>query len=220
MKQIMVLASLLVVWLQTAPAQDAPPPESPAAIAERQAAEEQAQRVNRRLEDLEATVQELQKRILQLQEELRKMREETTRAANNNINASFDERMKRLETSINDAEKNRKLGDEKLAAYMDSVLSQLEKGLRAPRSASKPDATPTTSGKESSKTGPPSAPSNPPENGYEYTVQSGDSLWKIVAELRKRNIKVTQKQIMDANPNVNWNRLAVRQKIFIPAPTQ
>jgi LysM repeat protein len=31
---------------------------------------------------------------------------------------------------------------------------------------------------------------------------------------------VTQKQMMDANPGVNWNRLRIGQKIFIPAPAK
>ena len=30
--------------------------------------------------------------------------------------------------------------------------------------------------------------------------------------------KLTQKQVMDANPGVNWSKLKINQKIFIPAP--
>jgi len=41
----------------------------------------------------------------------------------------------------------------------------------------------------------------------------------IVNKLSKQGLKMTQKQIIDANPVVNWNKLRVGQKIFIPAAT-
>jgi LysM repeat protein len=41
-----------------------------------------------------------------------------------------------------------------------------------------------------------------------------------VAALQKQGLKVTQKQIMDANPGVNWSKLRIGQKIFIPSPAQ
>ena len=39
---------------------------------------------------------------------------------------------------------------------------------------------------------------------------------KIIAKLRTRNMKITQRQIIEANPDVNWNKLQIGQKIFIP----
>ncbi|MDB6057278.1 MAG: hypothetical protein JWO95_1122, partial [Verrucomicrobiales bacterium] len=38
---------------------------------------------------------------------------------------------------------------------------------------------------------------------------------KFVSEGMK---KISQSQVQAANPNVNWNRLRVGQKIVIPAP--
>jgi Tfp pilus assembly protein FimV len=80
---------------------------------------------------------------------------------------------------------------------------------------------------------PPPAPANPPpaaprktttsakeEKGYEYIVQSGDTLTRIVKEYRDAGIKVSQKAIEEANPGVDWNRLKIGQKIWIPAPAE
>ena len=55
-----------------------------------------------------------------------------------------------------------------------------------------------------------------PDTGFEYTIQSGDTLSGLVLKLRKQGMNVTQKQLKDANPDVNWDKLKVKQKIFIP----
>ena len=51
--------------------------------------------------------------------------------------------------------------------------------------------------------------------GYE---DLGDYLLRIVKDLNAQGFKVTQKQIMDANPKVNWKNLQVGSSIFIPQP--
>ncbi|MBC8097314.1 MAG: LysM peptidoglycan-binding domain-containing protein [Akkermansiaceae bacterium] len=57
-----------------------------------------------------------------------------------------------------------------------------------------------------------------PDKGYEYMVQSGDTLSVIAAAYREKNIKVSVTQILKANPGLDEKRLRVGQKIFIPAP--
>ncbi len=56
-----------------------------------------------------------------------------------------------------------------------------------------------------------------PSKGYEYVVQSGDTLSVIVAAYRDKNVKVTVEQIVKANPGLQPETLKVGQKIFIPA---
>jgi LysM repeat protein len=56
------------------------------------------------------------------------------------------------------------------------------------------------------------------EKGFEYVIQSGDTLSIIAAAYREQKIKVTVEQILKANPGLNEKRLKVGQKIFIPAP--
>ena len=68
----------------------------------------------------------------------------------------------------------------------------------------------------------PKPPANPPEGqgtgkGYDYTVRSGDNPTKIAAALREqKGLKITSSQIVAANPGVDWTRLKIGQKIFIP----
>jgi LysM repeat protein len=56
------------------------------------------------------------------------------------------------------------------------------------------------------------------EDGYEYVVQKGDTLALVTQLYREKGIKVTQKQILDANPKVKNGKLLIGQKLFIPAP--
>ena len=66
----------------------------------------------------------------------------------------------------------------------------------------------------------PTVPSGAPERGYEYTIQANDHPTTISAKLAKQGFKITARQITDANPGVNWSKLKIGQKIFIPAPAQ
>jgi hypothetical protein len=56
-------------------------------------------------------------------------------------------------------------------------------------------------------------------------VQSGDSLGAIVkaynADFKSKGLKqITMRQAREANPNVNWDKLRVGQKIVIPRPAE
>jgi len=58
----------------------------------------------------------------------------------------------------------------------------------------------------------------PPEKGYEYIIKSGDTLSAIIAAYKDQGIKITDKEILKANPNLVPEKMKVGQKIFIPAP--
>jgi hypothetical protein len=49
-------------------------------------------------------------------------------------------------------------------------------------------------------------------------VQSGDTLSAIIAAYKEKGIKVTEKEIKAANPNLVPEKMRVGQKIWIPAP--
>jgi LysM repeat protein len=56
------------------------------------------------------------------------------------------------------------------------------------------------------------------DEGYWYTIQSGDTYNKIAAYYRGQGIKVTSDEIAKANPTVPETKLYVDRKIFVPAP--
>ena len=57
-----------------------------------------------------------------------------------------------------------------------------------------------------------------PEKGYEYVIKENDRLIAIAKAYNDQGIKVTVKQILDANPGLKAESLQPGKKIFIPAP--
>lgn len=207
----LALAALLLSGTSFVRAQDA----AAAALA-RQAEEEQYRSLNTRVVNLEESNQSLQKKIQDLTETLHKLREEVARSANNKEMVAVQESIRRLESAIKEV-------DEKRIADNTKVLAALENIKQAIASRPAP-----RSGGESEGGGTRTKPVNPPsrgggnvtEDGYNYSIKSGDTLSGLVSALRSQGIKVTQKQVTEANPNVNWNRLKVGQTIFIPKPAE
>lgn len=218
MKRQLLFAGLFAVCLGTREplrGQDA------AAIAAREEAETRYKRISSRVQEIEETLQAHQKTIMRLTEELHRLNEEVSRLGTKNENAATLESLKQLGDKIEEVDKKRQ-------ADNDLVLAQLKAlGKAALQKASVPA---TANPVPAPGKGPGTAPGNKepgpgpgpnasvPETGYEYTIKSGDTLDKILRDLRAHGMKLTQKQAMDANPGVNWNRLQIGQKIFIPAP--
>jgi TolA-binding protein len=186
--------------------------DAPADVAARQETEERIKTMSARIEDLEQGLQACKRELGKLNEELRNLRDDLARANNNNKDAAFQKSLEQLADAIKEVDKKRIADDEKnlavLKALKESLSDRPTGGPRpnpAPAPVAKPASDPVRGG---------------PEKGYEYSIQQGDTLLGIVGQLAKQGIKVTQKQMMDANPGVNWNRLRIGQKIFIPAPAK
>lgn len=56
------------------------------------------------------------------------------------------------------------------------------------------------------------------ELGYEYVVQSGDTLEAIAQAYCEHGIPVTVEELIEANPSLDPAKLLIGQKIFIPSP--
>jgi LysM repeat protein len=60
-------------------------------------------------------------------------------------------------------------------------------------------------------------PERSDENGFTYQIKPGDNLSLIAQAYREQQgVKVTVKQILDANPGLNADKLVIGKKIFIP----
>jgi Skp family chaperone for outer membrane proteins len=216
MKQFVALVGLLLLSAGSA----AWSQETPAEIIQRREIEDSIKELKGKIADLETATQSFQKQIDKLEQELARLREELSSTRNNNATAALEERVKRLSDSITEVDKKRQADNEKLTQYIEKSFSRLEKSISVPpppRPSASPPSSPSKTGPGGNKAAAPSGN----EKVLEYTVQPGDTLSGIVAKVRKEaGLKVTQKQVMDVNPNVNWNRLQVRQKIYIPALAQ
>lgn len=172
------------------------------------ATEEKLNKLSGQIEDLLAARAADQKRMAEMAREIETLREQSSKPTGN---YASQEDVKRLAEAVKEIERKRMDDYDKIQTQM----IKLGKVVAAPPSPTRkaPPAT-TTNAPTSDK---PVAP----EKGFEYTVQSGDTLSAIVHACRvDKNIKVTSDQILKANPGLKANALRPGQKIFIPAPPQ
>ena len=182
--------------------------ESAAAAAEREEMEANFKRMSSNVEQLQETLQTQQKRIGALVEEVHALRELVDRLKAKSEGTATQDAIKQLARKIEEVDEKRiadgELISKKFAGISRELSSAITPKIAAPPPAAKPD-----------KAAPPD-PSLPPEKGFEYKIKDGDTLSRIVTDLRAQGWKITQKQVMDVNPSVNWGKLRIGQTVFLP----
>ncbi|HMJ92082.1 MAG TPA: LysM domain-containing protein, partial [Candidatus Acidoferrum sp.] len=186
------------------------------ALAAQREQEENVKRLTATIQEVQEAQGKQQERISGLASEVDKLRTEVAKANNN---AANHEALKRLNDQILEVDKSRVADNKKIY----EALEQLKK-LILDRPAPPPvrnalTAPPVNPGNSATGAATASRPTgNATEEGFEYVVQSGDRLDLIVKAYRAQNIMITERQVMNANPNVKWERMRIGQKIFIPKP--
>jgi len=180
------------------------------AIADKQAAEENFKRLSADLESMLAANLALQRKVSALENELLKVREEQSLLRNASQNNNTAESLKTLAEKIQEVDRKRQADKELILAE----FQKLGRTLAATPAPRNPTRVPAF-------TDSPAVP----DKGYPYKIQPNDTLSAIVSDLnaqfKSKGMKtITQKQVIDANPNVNWNKLKIGQQIFIPAPSE
>jgi len=177
-----------------------------AAAAAREEAEGRYQRLASRIDDLEVTFQRFQKDLDKLESQIRGLREQMSRAADNSQHTATQESIKRLADAVEEVDRKRLKDQESV----NSALREMEKLiLKGGGSGSAP--------KRNDNPPKPQTPDKSSGKGYEYTIRSNDNAAKIAAALREqKGIKITGQEIIDANPGLDWTKLKIGQKIFIP----
>jgi len=181
-------------------------------LAAQQEAEERYKNLVARVEEMQAAQLALEKRISALASDFNKLRDEVAR---NNTSAATQESIRRLNEQILKVDESR-VADNKRVQEALEKLEKLIRTLAVPPPRARTETTTSGGGAAAVR-----IPPNPPtvQDGDDYTVQSGDNhLGVIVKRLNDANVPVTAKAIMDANPTVDWRRLKIGQKIFIPKP--
>lgn len=212
MKRALVLISLLTVLNGALRAADA------VAIATQQEAEERNKRLAATVEELQTTVMAQQKTIAALASDLGKLREET---AHNNQNAATQESLRKLNEQILKVDEARVADNKHIQEALEGMRQAIKKlaevpppttGGRTRPVVNDPPANPGNSGAGAR----PQLPVN--QEGFEYVIKPGDALSIIVQKYRREKIPVTAQSIKEANPGVDWDRLQIGKKIFIPKP--
>jgi len=184
--------------------------DSPIAVAEREDARERYKRMSAKIEDLENTIQTYNQQFQKMEAEIHRLRDDIAKLRDGSRDSTgksdIVEQIKAVDRArLVDQENVMK----EFARLRKELLGLLNNGgggsskpSKSKEMASAPAPTPTT------------------EKGLEYSIREGDTLSKLVLALKKQGVNVTQKQIEQANPKVNWNALKIGQKIFIPATAQ
>ncbi len=122
--------------------------------------------------------------------------------------STVQEQLKVLADKIAEVDRKREEDKQAIAEEIRKSMGALEKTLAASHAPSKPTPEP-----------------EPPADGkgFVYTIHPGDNLSLIIKtyndDFKSKGLKpITLKQAEEANPDVDWNRLKVGQKIIIPRP--
>jgi len=126
--------------------------------------------------------------------------------------AALQDRVQKLESANSDLKSQLAQQQKDWQAEKEKLLKEVSKIVAS--GSGKGSKTPATS--ESGNSATPAPASNRPEQGYEYVVQQGQSLWAIADAYQKSGVNVTVDDIRKAN-NLGKNEpLKVGQKLFIP----
>ncbi|MBE0545302.1 MAG: LysM peptidoglycan-binding domain-containing protein [Verrucomicrobia bacterium] len=188
MKRISIFFAVLLLWSGLD------------ARAQDPATEERLNRLNGLVQDLQEDKAIQKRQIESLTREIQALREQLARPVGN---FASQEELRKLAEKLQEVDRKRE-------ADKELILKEFEKLVKlvaSPPGRRQP-ATPTT---------PPTAPGGEGKV-FEYTVAQGDTLSAIMQAYRDKGVKVTLKQILDANPGLVPERMPVGQKIFIPAP--
>jgi septal ring factor EnvC (AmiA/AmiB activator) len=205
---LVVFLPMLVSWLGMAAGALAQ--NNAAAVAAQEEAEDRYRRMAAQVTGLKEAQDLHQQQIASLEKSIRELSDQVARANNNNsVNNATQEKLSHLAEQIRKVDEARVTENKKIFETIDELHRILKNMASAP---------------PPKRTSPPPPPAKEPaavssnEEGFEYLVRKDDTLSGIVQAYRQQNINVTRKMIMDANPTVNWDRLKVKQKIFIPKP--
>jgi LysM repeat protein len=177
----------------------------PVARAQDAATQERLDKLAGEVQNLTEAQAALKKQINELSRELESVREQVSRPSGNYARS---EDLKSLAEDIKAVDRKRMEDADRVRSELAKLRDLLKAPLTPPKQRSTPPPKETSSGSGSTT----------PEKGFEYVVQSGDTLDAIALAYREKNIKITVAQILKANPGLKAERLKVGQKIFIPAP--
>jgi len=186
---------------------------TPRARAQDAATQAQLDQVNATLQNLTEMQGEQDKRISALEKKISDMQDKAGSQPAGDYASSDD--LKKLAEQVQEIDKKRQEDNQKIL----DALEKLGHGGQSHRSAdvNPPD---NQTGNSTGQTADTTTTQNAggPQQGYEYTIQAGNTLSAIAKAYRAKGIKVSVDEILKANPGLNANSLIVGKKIFIPQP--
>jgi LysM repeat protein len=170
------------------------------------ATQQQLDKITGEIQDVQDALAQQDKRISALEQKINDLQDKTSQPSGNDY-ASADD-LKKLAEQVQEIDKKREDDNQKIL----KALGKISRGGAIEPSHKSDDTTDVTP--------PPQTPqaNQANQNGYYYTIASGNTLSAIAKAYRAQGVKVTVEDILKANPGLSPNSLIVGKKIFIPAP--
>jgi LysM repeat protein len=189
-------------------------------LAAQQEAQDNYKRLTATIEEFQTTQAAQHKQISALSAEVSKLRDEIGR---NNNDSWHKESIRQLGEQIRKVDEARITDNKRIQEALERLGETIKKmpvGTAPRRPAVVSDSgTSGSGGSTAGKIGGARTSTNSAaEEGFEYEVVSGDRPDVIAAKYKAEKINVTAKDIINANKNVDWTKLKVGQKLFIPKP--
>jgi len=178
---------------------------STVARAQESATDQQLDKLSQQIQDVLAAQAAQEKRISALEKQIGDLQSQSSHAGD--TSASQDD-LQKLAQQVQEIDKKRQDDNQRVL----KELERLEKALNVspPSHRPPPDISPDI--KPTPLTSHSDTGNAAPQNGYNYTVQKGDTLIAIVKAYRDQGIKVTMEQVLKVNPGLDPKN--------IPAPAQ
>jgi LysM repeat protein len=180
---------------------------TPVVRAQDAATQERWDKLSGRVEDLIERQDALTKQVNELRREIEAVRELASKPTGN---WASPEDLKRVAKGIEDVDRKRIADSELVQKQLEKIRQALDRPIPQPKKIT--SAPP--------KENPVPDKATTPREGVEHVIKPGETLSAIVQGCRDQKIKVTQKQILDANPGLKPDLLIPGKKIFIPAVPQ
>lgn len=176
------------------------------AQAQEDATQQQIDQINVQIQNLQAVLVSQDKHIQAIEKEISDLRDRLNQPDTNNF-ASADD-LKKLAEQVQEIDKKRQSDNEAIL----KELEKLDKALNVASSSHKTVIPESVTTNDSTSNG------GSKQNGYWQTIGDGYTISAIAKTYQDKGIKVTWKQILDANPGLDPKNLKIGQKIWIPAP--
>ncbi len=224
---VISLASLLFIGAPgvflTARAQESAAPNAATiaarAAADREAAEERYRQMSSDIQSLLTAQEVQQKRLSALADELKRVKEEHSTFAGRSF--ATREELREVIEKIQELDRKREADKKLIIEEMDKLGKLLQNP--PPRRAEKPEK--PDKPEPGAGAGPTKATATGAEHAYAHEVQKGEYLSLILAaynakfkEQGKKTISL--KQVQDANPDINLDKIVPGQKVLIPEPAK
>jgi len=177
------------------------------------ATEERLNQLTGKIDDLSARQEEQRQEIERLKRENANLQEQLNRPTPAYATLEY---VKSLAKAIQEVDRNRLEDNEKTRARLQVQVQELINKIAALAAAP-----PQVIDRPIKR--PPPPPEGPPvdkqpaeESGVWYKIKPHDTLSKIIQACRENNVKVSQEQILKANPKLKPDLLLPGSKIFIP----